>query len=373
MKRIPLFLSALLLAGYIADAQGVQGTLVNGPTPNSIRVRIKNNTAAPLVGDLVSLRFSVRITDQGANNPTITTTSLMATPGSITFPPAYTSGGFRYYDVSAAMNGGNPVNIPVGGELDAFNIAFGNGSGVSNVQLVAFPVTGPGSAGPNDATEFYVAMNSGDVTDNVNRFYDNGVNSFGLSNTPGQSLVGLTGIVLPVSYTHIEASKSNNSAVITWGTATEKNNAGFEIERSKDGKAFSKIGYQRSLAVNGNSSSNLEYSYTDNKTLSGINYYRLKQVDVDGNSRYSQVVSVIIDQAGSIKTFPNPAVNKITVEGAGVQSIEVYTIAGQKLNVPVAYGTVSHEVNTAALASGNYTLRITTASGVTNQKIVVQH
>lgn len=373
MKRIPLFLSALLFASFAADAQGVQGTLVNGPTPNSVRVRIKNNTAAPLVGDLVSLRFSVRVTDQGAGNPSILTTSLMATPGSITLPPPYTAGGFRYYDVSAIMNGGNPVNIPVGGELDAFNVAFANGVGTSTVQLVAFPVTGPGSAGPNDATEFYVAMNTGDVTDNVTRFYDNGVNSSGLSNTPGQSLVGLTGIILPVSYTHIEANKDNSNALITWGTATEKNNAGFEIERSIDGKAFSKIGYQRSLAVNGNSNSNLEYSYTDNKTMNGINYYRLKQVDVDGNSRYSQVVSVIFDKAGSIKTFPNPATNKITVEAGAVQSIEVYTIAGQKLNVPVTYGTASHEVNTAALASGNYTLRITTATGVTNQKVVIQH
>lgn len=373
MKRITLFLSALFLANFAADAQGIQGTLVNGSTPNSIRVRIKNNTAATLAGDLVSFRFAIRIPDQGAGNPTITATSLMVTPGSVTYPPAYTEAGFRYYDVSAVLNGGNPVSIAAGAEQDAFNVVFANGTGISTVELVAKAFTGPGSAGPNNATEFYVALNTGDVTDNVNRFYNNGTNSSGLSNTPTLSVVGLTGIVLPVSYTHIEANKEGGNAVITWGTGTEKNNTGFDIERSLDGKHFTKIGFVRSKGINGNSSGNLEYNFTDNKPANGVNYYRLKQIDMDGNGRTSQVVNVAFDLSGSVKTFPNPASNKITVEAAGVQSIEVYSVAGQKLNVPVTYGTGSHQVSTGSLASGSYTLRITTANGVSNQKIMVQH
>lgn len=373
MKRISLFLSALFLANLVADAQGIQGTLVNGPSPNSVRVRIKNNTAAALVGNLVSLRFSLRIPDQGAGNPTITATSLMTIPGNVAYPPAYTETSYRYYDVSVTLNGGNPVNIAPGGELDAFNVAFTNGGSNSGVELVAKAFTGPGSAGPNNATEFYASIDGADVTDNTTRFYSNGINSSGLSNTPTLSVVGLSGIVLPVNYTHIEANKEGSNAVITWGTGSEKNNAGFDIERSIDGKNFSKIGFVRSQGVNGNSSSKLEYSFADNKALSGVNYYRLKQNDIDGNSRFSPIVNVAFDLSGNVKTFPNPATGKITVEATGVQSIEVYSVTGQKLNVPVTYGTMSHQVSTEGLANGNYTLRITTANGVSSQKVVVQH
>lgn len=373
MKRISLLLSALLFAGFAADAQGVQGTLINGPSPNSVRLRIKNNTATALSGDLVSLRFSVRVPDQGASNPNITATSLMVTPGSITYPPPYTQSGYRYYDVSAALNGGNPVSIAAGAELDAFNVVFSDGTGSATVELVAYPVTGPGSAGPNDATEFYVAMNSGDVTDNTNRFYDNGTNSVGLSNSTAFSVVGLTGIVLPVTYTHIEAAKEGSNALITWGTATEKNNTGFEVERSIDGKQFSSIGFVRTKAVNGNNNGNLEYSYTDNAPAKGVNYYRLKQVDMDGSAQLSKIVSVAFDLSGNVKTFPNPATGKVTVEATGVQHIEVYSVSGQRQSVPVTYGTLSHQVTVSSLAAGHYTLRITTANGVTNHKIVVQH
>ncbi len=373
MKRISLFLSALFLANIAADAQGIQGTLVNGQSPNAVRVRIKNNTAATLTGNLVSLRFSLRIPDQGAGNPNIVATSLMTNAGSITYPAPYSETSYRYYDVSVTLNGGNPVNIAPGAELDVFNVAFSNGGNNSGVELVAKAFTGPGSAGPNNATEFYASINGADNTDNTTRFYNNGVNSSGLSNSPTLSVVGLSGIVLPVNYTHIEANKEGSNAVITWGTASEKNNAGFDIERSIDGKNFSKIGTVRSQAANGNSSSKLEYSFIDNKTLGGVNYYRLKQNDIDGNSRFSQVVNVTFDASGNVKTFPNPASRNVTVVAAGVQSIEVYAITGQKLSVPVTYGSTSHEVNTQGLANGNYTLRITTANGVTNQKVVVQH
>ncbi|WP_162903000.1 T9SS type A sorting domain-containing protein [Taibaiella koreensis] len=375
MKRISLFLSTLALTPLFADAQGIQGTLINGATPNSVIVRIKNNTAAAISGNLVSMRFGIRIPDQGAGNPTLTATSLMATPGSITYPAPYTENTFHYYDVSAVINGGNPVAIPVGGELNAFNVTFANGVGTSNVELVGRFFDGtPGSAGANDATEFYVSIDGANSTDQTTRFYGNGTNSVGLSNTPTISTVGLGGVVLPVTFTHIEANRDGANALVTWGTASETNNQGFDIERSADGKAFAKIGYQRSLAIGGNSDEKLEYSFTDSKPLPGLNQYRLKQLDKDGKATYSKVAQVIFGGAGAVKVFPNPANNgKVNVDASGVQSIEVFTLTGQKLNVPVTYGTNSHELNISSLASGSYTVRINTATGATTEKLVVRH
>lgn len=374
MKRLSLFLSALSLLPLLSDAQGIQGTLVNGPTPNSVIVRLKNNTASAITGNLVSLRFSIRVTDQGAGNPTVTATSLMTNAGSITYPPPYSENTFRYYDISVTLNGGNAVNIPAAGQLDAFRVNFANGAGSSTVELVAKEFSAPGSAGPNDATEFYVSMDGAASTDPTARFYDNGNNSTGLSNTTALSVVGLGGIVLPVSFTHIEAQKAGATALLSWGTGTEQNNQGFDIERSADGKNFVKVGYQRSLAVEGNSTANLEYSFTDSKPMPGQNQYRLKQMDRDGKFTYSKIVQLSFDGAGEVKMFPNPATtSKVIVEATGVQSIDVYNVAGQKVNVPVTYGTSSHELSTAALATGNYSVRITTATGAVTQKLVVRH
>ncbi len=360
---------------FFADAQGIQGTLIYGATPNSVIVRIKNNTAAAISGNLVSMRFGIRIPDQGAGNPTLTATSLMTTPGSITYPPPYTENSFHYYDVSAVINGGNPVNIPVGGELNAFNVTFANGLGSSTVELVGRLFDGtPGSAGANDATEFYVSIDGANSTDQTTRFYNNGSTSVGLSNSPTISVVGLGGVVLPVSFTHIEAQREGANALVTWGTASEINNQGFDIERSADGKTFTRIGYQRSLAIGGNSNDKLEYSFTDTKPLPGLNQYRLKQLDKDGKTTYSKIVQVIFDGAGNVKVFPNPAgTSKVNVEATGVQSIEVYTLTGQRLNVPVTYGTTSHELNVSSLANGSYTIRINTATGAATEKLVVRH
>lgn len=375
MKRIALFLSAFSLFSLLAEAQNMQGTIVNGTTANTVILRLKNSSGAAYIGNLNSLRFAIRIADQGAGNPTVTATSLMSNPGNITYPPRYTENTYEYYDISVVLNGGNPVNIAPGAELDVFKLAFANGTGTSTVELVGKEFTSQqGSAGPNDATEFYVALDGTTISDPVNRFYNNGTNSTGLSNTQALSVVGLGGIVLPVSFTHIEAQKAGATALLTWGTGTEQNNQGFDIERSADGRNFVKVGYQRSLAVGGNSTANLEYSFTDNKPMPGQNQYRLKQMDKDGKFTYSKIVQLSFDGAGEVKMFPNPATtSKVIVEATGVQSIDVYNIAGQKVNVPVAYGTSSHELSTAALATGNYSVRITTATGAVTQKLVVRH
>lgn len=373
MKKIALLLSALSCFQITADAQGLQATLVNGPTANSIRVRVKNNTASAITGNLVSFTFALRVPDQGAANPSIVTTSLMVNPGSNAGLPAYTDAGYRYYDNFITLNGGNAVNIAAGGEMDAFSVTFTGGAGSSNVELVAKQQTGPGSAGPNNATEYYVALNTGEITDNTTRFYNNGFNSVGLTNSTAMSVVGLSGIALPVTYTHLEAAKEGSSSLLTWGTGSEKNNRGFDIERSADGKAFTAIGFIQSHATGGNSSSGLEYSYADKTPAAGMNYYRLKQISLDGKTSYSNIVRVQFDIAGGVRVYPNPANTTLTVEAAGIKSIAVYNVAGQQMSVPVQYGDLRHEVRTASLAEGIYSIRVEAAGSTTVYKVVLQH
>ena len=88
--------------------------------------------------------------------------------------------------------------------------------------------------------------------------------------------------VLPVSIFNFGGTIKRLQAYLNWSTASESNNKGFYVERSKDGQNFTSVGFVKGV---GNSNKINNYSYTD-ATLKDINvtttYYRLKQVDVDG-------------------------------------------------------------------------------------------
>lgn len=113
-------------------------------------------------------------------------------------------------------------------------------------------------------------------------------------------------VTVPVELTSLSASVSGKSVIINWSTATEKNNMGFEIQRSSDKTSFAKIGY-----VNGSGSTTeiKNYSFADNNVLTAKSYYRLKQVDFDGSYKYSSVVEAEIGDISSYsldQNYPNP-------------------------------------------------------------------
>lgn len=95
--------------------------------------------------------------------------------------------------------------------------------------------------------------------------------------------------VLPVELLSFNAKKRNNSVELDWTTASENNNDYFEIQRSKDGMAFETIDI---VYGNGTSTVMNQYSYTDVTSLSGTSFYRLKQVDFDGQNETFQPVSI---------------------------------------------------------------------------------
>ena len=107
-----------------------------------------------------------------------------------------------------------------------------------------------------------------------------------------------TNSTLPVTYFNFSASKQQQSVLLSWQTANEINNNYFSIERSS-GRNFNAL-YKIS------SNDKHAYSYTDLNPLQGNNYYRLKQVDKDGKFSYSQIVSVVFDDANKFVIYPNP-------------------------------------------------------------------
>jgi hypothetical protein len=91
-------------------------------------------------------------------------------------------------------------------------------------------------------------------------------------------------IILPVRFSSFNAKSSAGNVALTWNVEAEENLSGYEVERSNDGRSFSKIGFVAA-------SSQKSYTYTDSRPLvSG--YYRIKSVDVDGKFMYSTVISL---------------------------------------------------------------------------------
>jgi hypothetical protein len=117
---------------------------------------------------------------------------------------------------------------------------------------------------------------------------------------------------LPVKLKTLEVKSEKVQNVLSFITASESNNAGFDIERSSDGVAFEKIGW---IDGHGSTTEEKHYSFTDTKPYIGINYYRLRQVDYDGRFKYSNIVSVVME-SDDVYLFPNPATDMLNIQNA---------------------------------------------------------
>jgi len=119
---------------------------------------------------------------------------------------------------------------------------------------------------------------------------------------------------LPVQLVRFGAQRTAATAVIvSWATASEENCAQFEVERSGDSKQFQRVG---ALACVGGQGVARSYTFRD-EAAAGAFYYRLRQVDGDGQSQYSNVVYVSqsADTALGLSVFPNPTTGAVTLSG----------------------------------------------------------
>lgn len=130
---------------------------------------------------------------------------------------------------------------------------------------------------------------------------------------------------LPVELTDFTARAAGKDEVaLQWLTRNEENNARFEVERSVDGSRFVQLG---AVAGAGESQTEQAYSFRDRSPLPGENFYRLRQVDVDGRSSYSNVIVVSI--AGGLTVFPNPAQTELQLPGFAGGPVEVFDALGR--------------------------------------------
>jgi len=138
---------------------------------------------------------------------------------------------------------------------------------------------------------------------------------------------------LPITLVSFDAKLTDDTKVkLEWETVSEINTNFYEIERSSDAVNWTSILKEDAA---GNSNSLLNYNTWDNSPLQGISYYRLKNVDFDGQYSYSNIQSVHIsnDENSSLKIYPNPTNGIVTIEGnlLELSQIKLFDILGQDL------------------------------------------
>lgn len=117
---------------------------------------------------------------------------------------------------------------------------------------------------------------------------------------------------LPVVFTEFKLKTDGSTNVLEWETGTENNNSGFEVQSSRDAVHFSSIGFVPTKAIDGNSNFELHYLFVHNFSAlrPGKIYYRLKQTDINGEYKYSNILSSNINSLDFL-VYPNPARDKI--------------------------------------------------------------
>lgn len=284
--------------------------------------------------------------------------------------------------------GGNCASITIqnGGTLNM------EPSGVLTVKNGGFLTI---NAGGNLFVDVFINNNNSDGviingTLTVSTSFDNGVGadivgSGTISLATGSTYIndgtifGVT--VLPVELLSFTGEAKEKTVDLFWATASEMNNDYFAIERSTDGFSFENIG---TVDGAGNSTSIINYSFTDIFPFRGVSYYRLKQTDYDGNYKYSDLVSVEFKGTNefSFEVFPNPTTGEnINISlNTGEQEemlVVVYDVTGQEIYSTV-FITSTNGKNVYAIDSSNrlsagvYLVTATSKDKVYSKRLIVQ-
>ncbi len=170
---------------------------------------------------------------------------------------------------------------------------------------------------------------------------------------------------LPVRLLHFNGYQEGSAVTLNWATVSEQYNMGFDVERSADGHSWTRLGFVNGKSETGESSVRLNYSFSDATPQAGRNYYRLKQIDVDGRYEYSRmVVADIRSGRGSLLVYPNPSVNgRLTVRlsESDILSVGVFSVTGIQMQVGKLQSDNTLDVGN--LPAGQYFVRVTGKNG----------
>ncbi len=261
-------------------------------------------------------------------------------------------GGPNSYLGDQAVMGASPLNSSTtrGFEVVIPKSSLGYTNG-TNMKMMAMYIGTSGFL----SNQFLTKANSGEGN------YGSGAVDF-TANAPNP--VTALSSVLVIEMPSFTIKKKANSVDLLWLTASEKDNALFQIERSANATDFSPIGEVKGA---GNSTAVKNYTFTDVSPLSGVNYYRLKTVDYYGAVMLSKVVSVNFSSKNDTKVavYPNPTRDVLRVDmnatDASTMTVQISDLMGRVVlsqNVSVNKGANFLPFNVSSLPSGAYFVKV---------------
>ncbi len=295
---------------------------------NSLRITISVGTNAEIIGlsSPTDSRWTVLSLTTGTNN----TIRLSNTNGTMTF--------------ASGSNPGASINLVVRGTVEG---------GPSTITGTIGYITADNPLLPGNAP------NASQGNGNTNN--DNSTTS----------LIVTAAGPLPISLVDFTATKQPKVVDLNWQTSNEQNSSYFDVEFSRDGSEFKSIGRVNAA---GNSSTIKNYNLVHQSPVIGVNYYRLKMVDVDGSFKYSAVRTVKFSGSTSIKIMPNPTTDRVFItsnEGGVLQSVGVYSLDG-KLLQQVTNFNFGKSIDLSTYAPSIYILKLMDKDGTTEVIKVVR-
>lgn len=206
---------------------------------------------------------------------------------------------------------------------------------------------------------------------------EGGDNLFGGCYPNVSMLVDFSG--LPVEYQDFAARETDGGIQLDWSTLNEYNSSGFQVLRSPDGIQYTDIGF---VATQADQAKVGSYQYFDAHPALGTNYYRLRQVDVDGATTESKTVAAHFQLMGEVtwkSIFPNPANNWVNVSFKARESeamkLELTDLQGRAVvsqEIAAEQGTNEATLSVSGLAPGLYMLQLRYKAGILTEKLVIQ-
>ena len=163
---------------------------------------------------------------------------------------------------------------------------------------------------------------------------------------------------LPVKLVSFSAQKENETALLQWSTSEERNSYIFEIENSPNARDWQKIGEVKSA---GESTKLSRYQFVDIKPTAGVNYYRLKMIDLDGTFAYSRIESITVSTVSQIILYPNPVSEKLFIKTS--KNTETVKVRLTNSNGATVFAKNAFDlkdgINFSRLPDGIYLVKIT--------------
>ena len=343
------------------NATGTFSICLTFPSPLASNVTCSN--PSPICsGTPINFTANTGATPASQSNPGNNYGCLQTTPNPSWYYLEIATGGNLVIDVSA----GSDVDFAIWGPYTNLTQATANCNNYGVPQDCSYSTSAVEQVNlTNVATsEVYILL----VTN-----YANTIQNINVNNNGGTATTNCGILILPVELSSWKVTTTTSENRLTWTTQSERNSSYFAVQRASEDGLWETISVTSGA---GNSNEELSYEFVDKKPLSGTNYYRLLQVDTDGTSVYSDVISANGEQAREMSLYPNPAKEKVRISGVSETDVEELIIRNVNGNVLELSRTAvgnDLELNINDLQDGVYFVQCTFKDGSTSfARFVVQ-